>query len=229
LDAIEAAEEGKARERLMDLLIDIGDDAGRYIAARLPTAGAGLQRDLLAALGRLGAVPAALDPEPWVMHPESLVRREAVRLFLKAPATRERTLLTALTDPDDRTVFLALSAAQEQCPAAGAAIIRQRVDDGELDAALRSLGIRIVAGSAHDEATRQWLLARVMTRTRWLRRKKLVPATPEVLAALSALAVFWKGDHDAGEAVNLAMKSRDAEVRQAVAQPRVTGAMRAVT
>jgi hypothetical protein len=102
------------------------------------------------------------------------------------------------------------------------------VDDDELDASLRALGIRTVGGSRRDEATREWLLRRVVGRTKWLRRKKLLHSTPEMLAAVSALAAFWADDQEAGDAVNMARRSRDAEVRQAVAQPRVTGPMRAV-
>jgi hypothetical protein len=228
LDAIETSDEGRSRERLVDLLVSIGDDAGPYIATRLPTAAATLQRDLLVALGRLATLPAGMEPEGYLMHPESMVRREAVKLFLKNQATRERTMLSALADPDDRTVFLALSAAADGCPKEGLAIIRQRVDADELDASLRALGIRVVGARRHDEETRQWLLGRATGRTKWLRRKKIMHPTPEVLACLSALAAFWKDNPEAMEAVAMAHKSKNADVRQAVSQPRVTGRMRAV-
>jgi hypothetical protein len=228
LDAIEAADEGKARDRLMDLLISVGHDAGPYIASRMRTAPAPLQRDFLVALGHLERLPAGMDPGIYLMHPEPMVRREAVRLFLKVPETREQTLVAALSDPDDRTVFQALSAAQDGCSDDGVAIIRQRVDDGELDASLRALGIRMVGGIRRDDATREWLLRHVVGRTKWLRRKKLAPTTPEMLAAVSALAVFWRDDAASEDALNMARRSRNAEVRQAVAQPRVTGPMRAV-
>ncbi len=229
LDAIESREEGKARDRLMDLLVSIGADAGPYIASRMRTAPAALQRDCLVALGRLDGLPAGMEPGAYLMHPEPIVRREAVRLFLRVPETREQTMVAALSDPDDRTVFQALSAAQEGCPEEGVAIIRQRVDDDELDGSLRALGIRIVGGSRHDPATRDWLLRLVVGRTKWLRRKKLLHATPEMLAALGALAAFWKDSPEAEDAVNMARRSKDAEVRHAVAQQRVTGPMRAVS
>ena len=228
LDAIETREEGKARDRLMEMLVSVGPDAGPYIATRMRTAPAALQRDCLVALGRLDRLPAGMDPGAYLMHPEPMVRREAVRLFLKVPETREQTMIAALSDPDDRTVFQALSVAQDGCPDEGVAIIRQRVDDEELDASLRALGIRTVGSSRRDRATREWLLRRVVGRTKWLRRKKLLPHTPEMLAALSALAAFWTGDPDADEAVNAALRSKDADVRNAVSHPRVTGPMRAV-
>ncbi|MGH7668193.1 MAG: hypothetical protein ACRENQ_01770, partial [Gemmatimonadaceae bacterium] len=228
LDAIESRDEGKVRDRLMELLVSIGADAGPYIATRMRTAPAALQRDCLVALGRLERVPAGMDPGAYLMHPEPIVRREAVRLFLKVPETREQTIIAALSDPDDRTVFQALSAVQDGCSDEGVAIIRQRVDDDELDPSLRALGIRMVGGSRRDGATREWLLRRAVGRTKWLRRKKLLSNSPEMLAALSALAVYWKDDPDAGEAVAMARRSRDSEIRHAVAQPRVSGSIRAV-
>jgi hypothetical protein len=230
LDAVEASDEGKVRDRLLDLLVSIGDDVGPYVAARMATAPAELQRDLLVMLGRLGTLPSGLDPEQYLMHPESQVRREAVKLFLKAPATRERTMVTALSDPDERTVFLALSAAStDGCPDEGLTIARQRVDAGELEPSLRALGIRVVGGLRHDDSTRRWLLDRVVRRSRWLRRRKLHDPSADVLAALSALAVFWKDDQEAQDAVAMAYRSKDAALRQAVVQPRVTGTMRTVS
>ena len=229
LDAIEGADEGKTRDRLLDLLVSIGSDAGPYIASRMSTAPATLQRDCLVALGRLDRLPAGMDPGAYLMHPEPVVRREAVRLFLKLPETREQTIVAALSDPDDRTVFQALSAAQDGCPDEGVAIIRQRVDDEELDASLRALGIRTVGGSRRDATTREWLLRRVVGRTKWLHRLKLLSPSVEMLAALGALAAFWNDDPGVQDALNLARRSRDAEVRQTVAHPRVTGPMRAVS
>jgi hypothetical protein len=229
LDAVEMAEDGsKARERLLGLLVSIGDDVGPAMARRLPTAGGPLQHDLLATLGRLSRLPAELDLTEYASHPESVVRREAVRLLLKQEATRTDTIVAAVADPDERTAFLALTAAQERCPAAAVPIIMQRVDNGELDAALRALAIRAVAGR-RDASVLPWLQAHVQRRTKWLRRLTLRDRSPEMLAALSALSAFWRESPETADTLSLAMKSKDAEIRQAVASPRVTGAMRAVT
>lgn len=227
LDALEVSEEGKVRERLLDIMVRIGDDVGPYVARRLPTAGATLQRDYLAALGRLTRLPPELDVETYAAHPESIVRREAVRLLLKQESTREQAIVNAVGDPDERTAFLALTAAQERCPAAAVPLIMGRVDREELDAALRALAIRAVA-NRRDGAVVPWLLQRVQRRTKWMRRLKLRDKGPEMLAALSVLAAFWRDTPETKDAMTLAMKSKDVDIRQAVSSPRVTGAMRAI-
>ncbi|MDE3173540.1 MAG: hypothetical protein KGN74_10755 [Gemmatimonadota bacterium] len=229
LDAVETADDGsKGRERLLDLLVEIGDDVGSGIARRLPTAPAPLQRDLLSTLGRLSRLPPELTLEDYASHPESIVRREAVRLLLKQEHTRNDAIVAAVADPDDRTAFLALTAAQERCPAAAAPVIMQRVDDGELDASLRALAIRAVAGR-RDASVLPWLLRRVQRRTKWMRRLKLEDKSPEMLAALGALAAFWREEPDTRDALALAAKSGDPDIRQTLTSPRLTGSMRAVT
>lgn len=229
LDALEVSDDGsKVRERLLDLLVGIGDDVGSAIARRLPTASAPLQRDLLSTLGRLSRLPRDLNLAEYADHPESIVRREAVRLLLKQEATRNDTIVMAVADPDERTAFLALTAAQERCPAAAAPIMMRRVDAGELDAALRALAIRAVAGR-RDASVLPWLLTRVQRRTKWLHRLKLEDKSPEMLAALGALAAFWRENPETTDVMNLATKSKDPEIRQAVSGARATGSMRAVS
>jgi len=229
LDALELTDDSatKLRERLLDLLVSIGDDTAPYIAMRLPTATSQLQRDYLSTLGRLSKLPAELDMAPYLVHPESMVRREAVRLMLKQESTRDSTIVAAVSDPDDRTVFLALTVAQDRCPAGAVPIIMARLDREELDASLRALGIRAVA-ARREAATLPWLLARVHRRTKWLNRVKLYDKTPETLAALSALAAYWRDAPETKDVLAMAFKSRDGDIRQAVAAPRTTGSMRTV-
>ena len=70
-------------------------------------------------------------------HADVNVRREAVKLLLRGP-DREEALLAALADADARTVYLGITAAHERCPPEGLALIRSRVDRGELDPSLRA-------------------------------------------------------------------------------------------
>jgi len=123
----------------------------------------------------------------------------------------------ALTDTDDRVVFAGLTVAQERCPPAGIELIRQRVDRGELDSQLRTMGIRIVAQQRTPE-TLAWLMSYVVTEAHWPRRPKLRPSTPEMLAALSVIAAYWGTDPAAESVVTLAERSRDPEVRAKVAR-----------
>jgi hypothetical protein len=212
-------DDAKMRGQFYDLLQSLGDDIGERVAQRIPQAPAAIQRELLALIGRLGAIPAGFSARAFLDSNEPLVRREAVRLLLRNTAERDETIMSALSDADDRVVFAGLTIAQERCPAAGIELIKQRVNKGELDSQLRTMGIRIVS-QQHNADTLSWFLNHVLTEAHWPRRPKLRPATPEMLAALSVIAANWRTDPAAETALKLAEQSKDAEVRAKVARSR---------
>src|SRR3954465_10239289 len=221
LTAAVSFDDAKARSQFYDLLISLGDDIGGAIAERIATTPPIVQRELLVLLGKLSALPSGFSARPFLDNQEPLVRREAVRLLLRNPADRDETIMSALSDGDDRVVFAGLTVAQERCPAAGIELIRQRVDRGELDSQLRTMGIRIVA-QQHNADTLAWFLGHIVTEAHWPRRPKLKSATPEMLAALSMIATNWRTDPAADTAIKLAEQSKDAEVRAKVARARST-------
>jgi hypothetical protein len=214
-------EDAKTRAQFYDLLQSLGDGVGATMAQRIPAAPPAMQRELLAQLGRLGALPSGFSARSYLDSEEALVRREAVRLLLRNATERDETIMSALSDPDDRVVFAGLTIAQERCPPAGIDLIRQRVDRGELDSQLRTMGIRIVA-QRHSPDTLAWLLSFAATETQWARRPKLRASTPEMLAALSMIATHWRNDPSAESVVRLAEQSRDPEVRAKVARVKGT-------
>ena len=142
-----------------------------------------------------------------------------MRLLLRNSAERDETIMSALSDPDDRVVFAGLTVAQERCPRPGIELIRQRVDRGELDSQLRTMGIRIAA-QQHNAETLAWFLDFVVTEAHWPRKPKLKPSTPEMLAALSVIAANWRTDPAAETALKLAEQSKDSEVRAKIARTR---------
>jgi hypothetical protein len=178
-----------------------------------------VQRELLALLGRLGTLPAGFSPGDYLTNADSLVRREAVKMLLRDPESRESTVMTALADEDDRVVFMGLTAAQEKCPDGATDLMRHRVDLGELDSQLRTMCIRIIA-QQRVHGTLAWLLGHVLTESRWPRRPKLRAATPEMLAALGSIASGWSDDPAAQTVLKLAAQSRQAEVRAKLARAR---------
>ncbi|GAC1457739.1 MAG: hypothetical protein PVSMB1_07580 [Gemmatimonadaceae bacterium] len=212
LSAAAVFEDAKTRSQFYDLLQSLGPGVSTEIAGRVSDAPAFLQRELLSLLGRLGALPSGFSARSYIESEEALVRREAVRLLLREPGDRNETIMSALSDPDDRVVFAGLTVAQDRCPPAGIELIKQRVDRGELDAQLRTMGIRIVAQQRTAE-TLAWLLTYVITEAHWPRRPKLRASTPEMLAALSMIATFWENDPAAEVAIRLAGQSRDSEIR----------------
>ena len=217
--ATRAYEDPKIRMQFYDLLESLGDGVGPVVSERIPEAPPVVQRELLALIGRLATLPANLSAGDYLVNPEALVRREAVRLLLRDPSARDGAALTALSDQDDRVVFVGLTAAQERCPPGAVALIKQRVDRGQLDSQLRTMGIRVVAQQGSAEIL-GWLLGYVVAETRWARRPKLRPSTPEMLAALSMVAMVWGDDPAAANAIKLAEQSKDSEVRAKVARKR---------
>jgi len=213
-------EDAKARAQFYELLLSLGEDIGQPVADQIGATPAVVQRELLVLLGKLSALPAGFSPRALLDSEDPLVRREAVRLLLRNPAERDETIMSALSDVDDRVVFAGLTVAQERCPPAGIALIRQRVDRGELDSQLRTMGIRIVA-QQHNAETLAWFLGFVLTEAHWPRRPKLRPSTPEMLAALSMIASNWRTDPAAETALRLAEQSRDPEVRAKITRARV--------
>jgi hypothetical protein len=219
LSAAAVFEDAKTRNQFYDLLQSMGDETGVAIAERIPKSTPVVQRELLSLMGRLGALPSGFSARAYLESEEALVRREAVRLLLRNPVERDETTMSALSDTDDRVVFAGLTMAQTNCPASGLQLIKQRVDRGELDSQLRTMGIRIVA-QQHTPEILAWLLAHVVTETQWAKRPKLRHPTPEMLAALSAIVTFWGDDPGAKGVIKLAEQSKESEVRAKVAPGR---------
>jgi len=219
LNAVVRIDDAKLRHAYYELLESLGEEIGSEVSDRLSGSPAHIQRELLSLLGRLPALPEGFTARPYLRHADPLVRREAVRILLRDAATRETTTLSALTDPDNRVAFAGLTAAQEQCPAACRDLIRKRVDRGDLDAQLRTMGIRIVARQ-RTAATLHWLLGFVVTEARWPLRLRLRPATPEMLSALGEVAAYWSADPQAATALALAENSKDPEVRSKLVRAR---------
>ena len=261
LDAVERTKDQRVRERLLDALLELGDEAGPALVRRLEATRPDLRRDYFLLLGKLKQLPADFEVQRFLLHNDAAVRREAVRLLLKYIETREPAIVAGVTDTDDRAVYYALQSAQDGgCPPRAATIIRQRLESGELDSALSTLAIRVLAATdsgagpvlqgkgrtsqmmravtadenpaetaAKNKKTLEWLMGRVARRSRFRRKWELNPKSPEMLAALGALAAYWQQDPDVQEIIGLAIKSNDPELKKAMGAQRVTGRFKAVT
>jgi hypothetical protein len=226
LDAMESLEDSKLRERVGELLVSLGEATMPFIVRRLDGARAATVRDLLVVLGAFPRLPEGLDLTEYLTHADVMVRREAVKLALREPEWRDTAISTAVSDADQRVVYLALLAAQERCPRQAVDVVRGRVERGDFDAPLRALGVR-VAATVRTPDTLAWLVARATTRTRWFKRLRMLPSAPEVIAAVNAIALGWKDDPAAAALLSLAKKSKEGELRQAATSPRASLTMRA--
>ena len=216
LETLQSCPEGSRQERLLSYLVQIGTPAAPAVAMQLTTASPTLARELLVCLAKIA--PPVPPPEVQLCreHADPAVRREAVKLLLSYAATREATLLASVGDPDERVAYCGILAASHGCPPQAASVIRQRIDQGGFtDGAARAAGIR-AAATQPDEETLAWILGRTLVSGGILRRTRLAPASPELLAALSALAAHWSADPRAARAIALARESASPSIRAAV-------------
>ena len=215
LDALAASESRTTRRGLLERLARAPREVGSAVVTRL----GGQQpwyvvRNLLVVLDALPALPEGFTPAPFAAHPDARVRREALKLSLKAPAERERALIGALRDPDPRTARLALSAALDNCPPIAVPLVAGVARDAHAASELRVLAIKVL-GRARQPAALAGLLALTDGGTTWRGRPKLPARSLELVAALMALAAGWSGDARARAILALGAASKDPEVRNA--------------
>ena len=231
LDAIEDADERTGRA-LADVLAAIGPDAAEAVAARLAAARWRTQRILLATLARLGASAegVAAAARDYAHHPSPEVRREAVQLLLATPAERGAALRAAVGDTDPRIVRVALKEALAGCPVEAVAVLQGRAEEEELPAELRALAVRVVSASGAPGIA-DWLVSLVTGRRRLLGGVRLAAKSPEMLAALEALAGRWRGHEGVAPVLEAARSSADLELRRAASarRSRTTSDQRAAT
>jgi hypothetical protein len=217
LDALESADE-RVAETVVELLLRAPDEAGAEIVRRLPTAPWGTLRTLLHVLGRLPSRPAGFEPALWAVHPDTAVRREAIRLMLRDAAQRDEAITLGLLDADVDVTRLALGAALQGCPAAAVTAAMERADDAALPTELRALAVSAAAAS-RAEAVLPWLVERATQKRRILGGVRLADKSPEVVAAVAGLAQHWASRPAAESVLDLARRHKDPEFR-AAAQPR---------
>jgi len=210
LDALETADDRMASV-YVDMLAALGTDVGPMVASRIAGARWGVQRLLLVILGKLSVLPEGFAPREFVRHPDSTVRREALRMLIKLPETRDMAIAAALADVDERIVRLALGAAMMNCPADAAKILMARASDPLLSPDLRALGIRALSSNRAPE-TIVFLVRRTLGKKKFLRARSLAAKTPEMLAALAGIVTHWRDDPNAETVLSLAAASTDPEI-----------------
>ena len=216
LDRLETSDD-RLTPMLVDMLAALGDEIGPLVATRLSGARWTAQRLLFVVLGKLAAPPAGFIPREFIHHPDGLVRRESLRMLMRLPETREQAIAASLSDPDERTVRLALGALMTNCPRGAATILMSRANDPALSADLRALGICALS-SFKSHKILSFLVDRALGRKRAFRRRALASKSPEMLAALTGLAAHWRDEPAAKQAFDLAESSSDAEISDTVSR-----------
>ncbi len=214
LETLEVADSRTLRRRLLTRLGQLGPAIGPMLVERLPSSPWFVQRNLLALLGSIPEIPADFDATPYVDSDETRVRREALKLMLRIPGQRADAVLAALGDDDDANVRMGLVAALEGCPTSAVPRLMALLNHRRTSTELRSMAIRVL-GTLRTPATRDWLVDHALTKEGWLRRRRLLPRSPELLAIIGSLARSFRQDPNAQMALRLAAESNDQEIRRA--------------
>lgn len=213
LDALASAEERATRRALLDRLKQLGPTLGPSITSRLAEERWYVLRNLLTLLEELPALPLGFSVLPWVSHADPRVRLEAVKIGVSSPE-RDRVLTQALSDADHRVVRLALIAAVQAVPPTAVPRLIGLASDRQGPSDLRLQAIRLLGVARAPEAF-QALVTLVDGGRTLLGKRKLLPRSRELVAAVTALATGWRNQPRALELLALAAISNDTEVRAA--------------
>ena len=170
-----------------------------------------VRRNMLALLSRFDDLPEDFSPAPYLVDPDPRVRREAMRLGLRAWTEIEAVIVAALEDSDPQIVELGLEAAKKECPPLVVPYLVAMVLDERVAPVSRVGAIHALAGSGSEKALPTLLRLTWVRKVFWFRG--LAEKSSEMLAALSALATRWPEDPKAQKVLRAAGKSKDAQVR----------------
>jgi hypothetical protein len=213
LDALAASQDRSTRWNILRILAEIGAPVAPAVAARLPNTPWFVQRNLLLLLGKLGAWPEGFTPAQYLSHRDPRVRREAYRLLLDSPDTREAAIMGGLADDDSGILVMVLGAALPACPPQAIPLVDQLARAPERDAEVRLLAVRALAGAS--DPNRVARLAAIARQRRWWGGIRLAPKSAVLLAVLRALAEARTDDPEAATVLALAARHRDREIRAA--------------
>jgi hypothetical protein len=137
-----------------------------------------------------------------------------LRLLLRDPAQRERAILRALGDPDERTVRAALAAALQGCPPTAIPLVASRALSGATPD-LRLTAIRVL-GASGQRAALDTLIALTAPRRTIFGARKTPSKRPEYLTALAVIRAFGE-DPRVKDIIDHAARSRDPDIVNAAA------------
>ena len=216
LDALATAEARGTRRGLLAQLAKMGPALAPVVIGRLNDPRWYVTRNLLALLEDLSPLPQGFSAATYLRHADARVRWQAVKLQVTLPAERDAAIAAGLQDQDPRTLRLALglAVALQTCPDGAVAALVARVADRASPPDVRALAIRAL-GHARAPAALETLLRLTSGGRTLFGREKLPAKSPELVAALVALATGWRGSPRVDAVLERARASPDAEIQAA--------------
>ena len=217
LDALEGEDERGARWKLFEMLAQLGPEVGDAVVARLPKAPWTMQRNLLLLMGRLPQWPKDFTPLPYAHNPDARVRREAYALLLNDAKTRDKAIVDAVGDADERIVRAGLNAAVERgCPRDALPVLAHRLTERSLEGMLGVLAVKVLSPVRLSAVLDCLVAATLAPKKRFRFRRRLAPKTPVTVAALGVLATVWKQEPAAQKVLAIAARDDDPEIQAAL-------------
>jgi hypothetical protein len=215
LDVLLESDSRAVRRGIFDILQGMGPEVARLAIRRLNDTRWFVLRNMIALLGRIEHLPDSFDATPYLGHPDARVRREALLLALRRTSTRTRTLVAALSDPDERMVRIGLVSLRHGVPEPVLpTLVHRVVKNADRSAELRALGVRMLATVRSSLVLNTLLDVATSGRTLFGRPRLATPA-PDVLVALRGLVTFWPDVEEVRELIQQATRAKDPEVRAA--------------
>jgi hypothetical protein len=215
LDRLASADDRSTRAAIMKQLAGMGPSVAPIAIQRLHNAPWYLQRNILVLLSRVGSLPEGFSPEPYTTHEDPRIRREAIKLLLESDQHPDEAVIQGLSDADEGIVTLALTAALESCPPKAIPLVRDLANDPRRPPEMRALAVRIITRAPEPE-TLPVLLGIVNYRPRWFWfGRRLARKSPELLAALTGLALHWSQDPLVKDVLAYARWHTDRQIRAA--------------
>lgn len=221
LDALADSQSRSIRWKLLERLEAIGEELGPLLVERLDDPSWYVVRNMLTLLGAIPALPPGFSPEPYVAHEHEMVRLEALKLCVSLPDLRDRAVIAALSETNDRLVSLGLAEAEKDCPGEAGEHIRRIARDPLSASVLRASAARILS-RLRTAADLEILLGLLPRRRRFLRRDASCDGHPHVVAAVRALGEGWPSDPRVRRALSGMSRSSDPDIRLATADPSST-------
>jgi hypothetical protein len=215
IDELVDARKRSTRRGIMDRLIALGPGIAPVVAERLADPRWFVVRNMISLLRHAGCEVSALRIEQFSTHEDGRVRRELLQLQLNNDATRDAALGQALRDTDPRVLGTALQAARSRLPDAAAAVLAKRVTDADFPPEFRVIAL-VLLGRSGSMSALDALLAFAQSGSTLFGKPKLAPKTPEMLAALGGLARSWPNERRATMLVDIARKTKDPQILNAL-------------
>jgi hypothetical protein len=215
IDELIAATHRGQRRAIMDMLVTLGPGIAQFLAEQLGDPRWYVVRNMTVLLREAGCDLERVDLDRLMAHPDGRVRREVVQLQLGSGKTHDFALLQALTDEDKHVLRSGLQAARTRLPPPAAAALATRVTDSTFPPEFRVMALHLLGRTTVPESL-DALLAFADGGKTLLRRPRLAPKSPEMLAALGGLARSWSRDRRAAPLLDLARRSGDEQILTAL-------------